>query len=97
MSDIDRNGVGYDLDVMQNAYGNPSTTVTKTVASGSPGIVYIDFGIDISSVPWNNVSLLPFIVTMLAESDTKTRTRAELDRLEGLHTGGFSISLEFVP
>eukprot|EP01083_Nonionella_stella_P242228 845119_1 len=33
----------------------------------------------------------------MAESDTKTRTRAELDRLEGLHTGGISISLELVP
>eukprot|EP00554_Chaetoceros_debilis_P005329 CAMPEP_0194074582 /NCGR_PEP_ID=MMETSP0149-20130528/1668_1 /TAXON_ID=122233 /ORGANISM="Chaetoceros debilis, Strain MM31A-1" /LENGTH=1160 /DNA_ID=CAMNT_0038754799 /DNA_START=82 /DNA_END=3564 /DNA_ORIENTATION=- len=97
MSDIDRKGVEYDLDVVTNAYGKPFATVTKTVASGSPGIVYIDFGIDISSVPWNNVSLLPFIVTMLTESDTKTRTRAELDRLEGLHTGGISISLELVP
>ena len=97
MSDIDRNGVEYDLDVMKNAYGNPSSTVTKTVASGSPGIVYIDVGIDISSVTWTNVSLLPFIVKMMTVSDTKTRTRAELDRLEGLHTGGISISLEFVP
>eukprot|EP00554_Chaetoceros_debilis_P014664 CAMPEP_0194126052 /NCGR_PEP_ID=MMETSP0150-20130528/59785_1 /TAXON_ID=122233 /ORGANISM="Chaetoceros debilis, Strain MM31A-1" /LENGTH=969 /DNA_ID=CAMNT_0038819891 /DNA_START=132 /DNA_END=3038 /DNA_ORIENTATION=- len=97
MSDIDRNGVEYDLDVMKNSYGNPSSTVTKTVASGSPGIVYIDVGIDISSVNWTNVSLLPFIVKMMTVSDTKTRTRAELDRLEGLHTGGISISLEFVP
>ena len=43
MSDIDRNGVEYDLEVIdKNAFGSiTSSVVTKTVASGSPGIVYI--------------------------------------------------------
>lgn len=96
LQDIDRSGVEYDIDVVKNAYGS-NATLTKNSVDGSGGIVYVDVGIDISSVSYANVEILPFIATMLSESDTNTKSRVEIDRLIGMHTGGLQIELKLIP
>ena len=96
LTDIDPSGVEYEIVVVENAYGSLAT-LTKNVDDGSAGIVYIDIGIDISKVDYNNIEMLPFIVSMLSENDTTGKTRVDLDRLIGMHTGGIDIALELLP
>jgi len=96
LGDIDKHGVEYDIVVMENAYGT-DTLVTKNIADGNAGIVYIDVGVDISSLAYTNVPMLPFIESMLYESDTDNYSRAELDALIGMHTGGIDIDLQLLP
>ena len=96
LEDIDTTGVEYNIDVMENAYGT-STMLTKNTADGNAGIVYVDVGIDISSLAYTNVQMLPFIISMLSESDTDFNSRATLDSLIGMHTGGIAIDLVLTP
>ena len=96
LEDIDTTGVEYNIDVMENAYGT-STMLTKNTADGNAGIVYVDVGIDISSLAYTNVQMLPFIISMLSESDTDFNSRATLDSLIGMHTGGIAIDLILTP
>ncbi len=97
LSDLDSKGVEYDILELNGAYGAASSTVTKNIVSGSPGIVYIDIGIDVSSLAYGNVEMMPFVLSMLGECDTKNKTRVELDRLEGMYTGGISVDLKLMP
>jgi Predicted Zn-dependent peptidases, insulinase-like len=95
LSDIDRFNVEYDIDITENAFGT-STILTKNVVSGSSGIVYIDVGIDISSLGFNNVEVLPFLVAMMTENDTVRRTRSEINNFIGINTGGIDIDLKLI-
>ena len=96
LSDIDRSGVEYDVEVVNDAYGT-STMLAKHVAGGSTQIVYIDVGIDISSVEYHNVQMLPYIVSMSNVADTEDNNRTVIDRLIGMHTGGINVELSFFP
>jgi Zn-dependent M16 (insulinase) family peptidase len=96
ISDMDPSGAEYDLDVIKDAYRS-STMLTKHVAHGSNGIAYIDVGIDVSRLDYNDMQLLPFVVSMLHENDSKTYTRQDLDTMIGMHTGGITIGLEILP
>lgn len=95
LSDIDHFNVEYDIDVVENAF-DTSTILTKNIVSGSSGIVYIDVGIDISSLGFNNVEVLPFLVAMMTENDTVRRTRSEINNLIGIYTGGIGIELKLI-
>ncbi len=96
ISDLDKSGAEYDIDVTNGAYGS-SSLLTKHISYGSNGIVYIDVGIDISRVDYSDMQLLPFIVSTLYENDSRTHTRQELDNLIGMHTGGITIELQLLP
>jgi Zn-dependent M16 (insulinase) family peptidase len=96
LGDIDKHGVEYDIIVTENAYGT-DTLVTKNIAYGNAGIVYVDVGIDISSLLYTNIKMLPFIESMLSQSDTDFHSRAELDALIGMQTGGIDIDLQLLP
>mmetsp|Transcript_5117 Transcript_5117/g.9713 ORF Transcript_5117/g.9713 Transcript_5117/m.9713 type:complete len:1115 (-) Transcript_5117:1699-5043(-) len=95
LTDIDRLIVEYDTNVIENAYGT-STILTKNIVSGSSGIVYLDVGIDISSLGFNNVEVLPFLVAMMTENDTAKRTRKEINNFIGINTGGIGIELKLI-
>ena len=96
LKDIDQSGVEYPLVVKKNAYDTDATLVTHMV-DGSPGIVYIDVGVDIASIPFSEVELLPLITSILTECDTETYSREELDRMIGTYTGGISVDLVLLP
>ncbi len=96
LEDIDRNGVEYPIEVIEKAYGTGAKLVTHEIA-GSPGIVYIDFGLDISSLPFSEIGLLPLVKSILSECDTKLYSRAQLDREIGIFTGGLDLDLVFTP
>ena len=96
LADIDKTGIEYDISVNEHAFGS-ATTLTTNIAQGNAGIVYIDIGIDISDLSYANVPMIPFIISMMDENDTENYSRAELDTLIGIDTGGISTSLELMP
>lgn len=96
IEDIDQSGVEYEIQLVENAYGTQASVATNAV-DGSSGIVYIDVGIDVSSFSYLDVSLFPFLLNILEENDTYSKTRLELDRLEGMYTGGIGIQLVLSP
>ena len=96
LADINRSGVEYDIGVVENVFGS-ATTLTTNIIEGSSGIVYIDIGVDLSTLSYFDVELLPFVVSMLNENDTMTKSRSMIDREIGMHTGGINIELELLP
>ena len=96
MEDLDKNGVEYPIHVTENIY-RTTTTVVKHPFKESAGIIYADFGIDVSSIPYEYVHILPFITSFIMESGTKDLSDVEIDRLIGIHTGGISIDLILEP
>jgi presequence protease len=96
LEDIDKVGLEYEINLVENAYGTQASVATNVV-NASSGIVYIDVGIDVSSLSYADVSILPFLLTILEENDTSSKTRLELDRLEGMFTGGIDIQLVLSP
>ena len=96
LEDIDESGVEYPLIVKKKAFGTDTTFVSHPV-DGSPGIVYIDVGVDVASVPFSEIALLPLITSILNECDTESYSREELDRMIGMHTGGITVDLVLIP
>ena len=96
MKDIDQFGFEYPIEVEENILETQATLVTHKI-EGSPGIVYIDVGVDIAAMAFKNVALIPLVITILSECDTKSYSREELDRLIGIHTGGISIDFVLAP
>jgi len=96
LADIDQSGVEYEISMVENAFGSDAT-LTTSVIDGNSGIVYIDVGVDIASIAYENVEHLPFYISMLYENDTKDKTRAVLDREIGMHTGGIDFDLTILP
>jgi len=96
IEDIDRNGVEYPVEIIEDAYDTGATLVSQSV-DGSPGIIYIDLGVDISTISYADIGLLPFVTTILTESNTTIHSRTDLDRLIGIYTGGVKVDLELIP
>jgi len=65
----------------------------------SNGILYADIGVDLRSLPFSELSLLPLFSRLLRESGTTSLDRISLDQTIGTHTGGirasFSVSQKY--
>lgn len=96
IGDIDQSGVEFPIEIDKGAFGTNATLVTHNI-HGSPGIAYIDLGLDVASVSFSEVKLLPFVLTLFSECNTTSHSRTELDRLIGIHTGGINIELDLIP
>ena len=68
ISDIDALPIEYPVKVETNAFKSGITAVSHEVESS--GIAYVDFGMDISMVPFEDAVLLPSLITMLNEAGT---------------------------
>ena len=91
LKDLDEEEVEYPIEIRENAYGSGVTTITNPVPS-SEGIVYYDFGLDMSRIEYNDIPLIPLLKQMLMKTGTANLSDVELDRQIGIHTGGISIS-----
>jgi len=75
ISDIDPTPIEYPIHVVQNAFKSGIRVVTHEVASS--GIAYVDFGLDLSMIPFEDAILLPSLITLLNEAGTTNSTDAE--------------------
>lgn len=96
VEELEKTGLEYDINIVEYAYGTEAS-VTACVVEGSSGITYIDVGIDVSSIPFDDIDLIPLLLKLLEENDTHSKSRLEFDRLEGIHTGGISVELVLSP
>ena len=97
LKDIDSNGVEYPIEISENA-SNSSATLLKNHVESSHGIVYIDFGIDVSKVTYDDVELLPLITSLMTEGDlANNMTRIDFERQIGKYTGGIYTDLLVLP
>ena len=75
ISDIDPIPTEYPIHVDENAFKSGIRVVSHEVASS--GIAYVDFGLDISMIPYEDIILLPSLISLLNEAGTSDMSDAE--------------------
>jgi len=86
----------YDSLLLENASRTGVTVLTHEVESSS-GIAYVDFGMDMSTVSFQDIPLIPFLAELMTQTGTASMTDAEFNRLVGMHTGGVYVQDSVVP
>lgn len=75
ISDIDPTPIEYPIHIDYSAFNSGIRVISHEVASS--GIAYIDFGLDISMIPYEDAVLLPSLITLLNEGGTTELSDAE--------------------
>lgn len=92
LSDLKREETEYPIEVSDNESGSGVTVVRHELGSTS-GIAYVNFGIDLSVLPLDDVPLLPLFGRMLKETGAGDYDSVALSQKIGTNTGGISIGL----
>lgn len=92
ISDIDTQSIEYPILVEEDAFKSGIKLITHSVSSS--GILYVRFGLDVSMLPYDDIVMLPSLVTLLNEAGTYDQSDAEFRTDIGKVTGGVSASLE---
>jgi len=87
LADLDRKAKDIDIKVGE-LHG--AEFLTHEVASD--GIVYVDVALDASSLPIDDVPLVPLFTALLFDTGTSKLSRTEFDNKIGAETGGLSAS-----
>ena len=92
ISDLKRESTEYPIDVNENENDSGVTVVRHELVSTS-GIAYVNFGVDISSLSLDDVSLLPLFTRLMKENGAGDLSDIELSRKIGTYTGGAGAGL----
>lgn len=92
ISDIDPNPIEYPIHVEENAFKSGVKVISHEVASS--GIAYIDIGLDVSMISYEDAILLPSLIKLLNEAGTNDKSDAEFRNFIGKVTGGVYATLE---
>ena len=92
LSDLKREQTEYPIAVSENEYGSGVTMIRHEMGSTS-GIAYVNFGIDLSVLPLDDVPLLPLFGRMLKETGAGEYDSVALSQKIGTNTGGISVGL----
>lgn len=87
LADVDRKAKDLDVKVGEK---HGVTYLTHNVPSN--GIAYVDVAIDLSSLPVDEISLVPLLSRMLLEVGTSKMDETAFSRHMHAHTGGVSVS-----
>jgi hypothetical protein len=86
ISDLDKNLYTPPLNVYEDLFDSGVTALEHELPFTN-GIAYVDFAMDISNIPFDDVVLLPLFSRLLREGGTKTyndvRMQYEIDRTSG--------------
>merc|ERR1711966_448027 len=91
LSDIKREVTEYPIDVKENEAGTGVTVVRHELGSTS-GIVYATLNVDVSSLPLEDVTLLPLFTRIMTETGAGDYDSVALSRRIGTYTGGVGVS-----
>jgi len=94
ISDIDPTPIEYPIHVEENAFKSGINVVSHEVASS--GIAYVDFGLDVSMIPYEDAILLPSLISLLNEAGTSDMSAADFRNYVGKSTGGVYATLEIM-
>eukprot|EP00560_Eucampia_antarctica_P004850 CAMPEP_0197831322 /NCGR_PEP_ID=MMETSP1437-20131217/9214_1 /TAXON_ID=49252 ORGANISM="Eucampia antarctica, Strain CCMP1452" /NCGR_SAMPLE_ID=MMETSP1437 /ASSEMBLY_ACC=CAM_ASM_001096 /LENGTH=1100 /DNA_ID=CAMNT_0043434181 /DNA_START=53 /DNA_END=3355 /DNA_ORIENTATION=+ len=92
ISDLKRESTEYPIEVTENENESGVTVVRHELVSTS-GIAYVKFGVDISGLSLDDVSLLPILTRMMKDNGAGELSDIELSRKIGTHTGGAGVGL----
>lgn len=68
ISDIDTISTEYPISVEEDAFKSGVRLISHSVSSS--GILYVHFGLDVSMLPYEDVVMLPALVSLLNEAGT---------------------------
>ena len=96
LSDLTKEVVEYPIAISKNEK-DTGVTVLRHELSSTSGIAYVGFGVDISALSLDDLSLLPVFTRLMTEGGAGEYDPVALSRRIGIHTGGVSISLLITP
>ena len=92
LSDLKRETDEYPIAVSEDDSGSGVTVIHHELGSTS-GIAYVNFGIDLSVLPLDDVPLLPLFGRMLKETGAGEYDSVQLSQKIGTNTGGINVGL----
>lgn len=92
LSDLKREVTEYPIAVNENE-NNSSITVVRHELGSTSGIAYVNFAVDISALPLDDVPLVPLFTRLMTEAGAGSLDSVALTRRIGAHTGGVGVSL----
>jgi len=87
IEDVNPKTVEYPIEVVDDAFGS-GVTMIKNEVSSSSGIVYVDFGLDVSTVEFSDLHYLSLLEEMLTRTGAGNITYDELTEQIMEKTGG---------
>jgi Zn-dependent M16 (insulinase) family peptidase len=92
LGDLKREVTEYPIAVSENENSSGVTVIRHELGSTS-GIAYVNLGVDLSGLPFEDAALLPLLTRVMMETGAGDYDSVALSRRIGTHTGGLDISL----
>ena len=89
LADLKREVTEYPIDITDNESDTGIKVVRHELVSTS-GIAYVNFGVDVSSLPLEDAAILPLFTRMMMETGAGDMDSVALSRRIGTYTGGVS-------
>ena len=96
LEDLKREVTEYPIAVTENE-NNSGITVIRHELTSTSGIAYVNFGVDLSGVPFDDVPLLSLFGRLVKEAGAGDYDDVALSRMIGTHTGGINVALVSTP
>ncbi|KAL9189535.1 hypothetical protein ACHAXT_009210 [Thalassiosira profunda] len=94
ISDLDPNPTEYPIHVEENFAKSGVRVILHEVESS--GIAYVDIGMDISMIPYDDVPLLPSLISLLNRAGTREMADSDFRNYIDKVTGGVGAALEIM-
>jgi presequence protease len=91
LADLKREATEYPIEVTKNE-NNSGVTVLRHELGSTSGIAYIVLGLDLSSLPVEDIALLPLLTRVMMETGAGELDQTALSRRIGMYTGGIDVS-----
>jgi hypothetical protein len=92
LEDLDRKVTEYPIAISENE-NDSGVTVTRHELTSTSGIAYVNFGVDLSRIPLEDVPLLSIFGRLTKEAGAGDYDDVALSRAIGTHTGGINVAL----
>ena len=89
LADLKREVTEYPFDITENEKDTGIKVVRHELVSTS-GIAYVNFGVDVSSLPLEDAAIMPLFTRMMMETGAGDMDSVALSRRIGTYTGGVS-------
>lgn len=92
ISDLKRESTEYPIAISKNEKESGVTVIRHELGSTS-GIAYVNFAVDLSKLPLNDVPLLPLFTQVMMETGAGDYDSVALSQRIGTHTGGVGVAI----
>lgn len=92
LSDLRRETQEYPIAISKNEKDSGVTVVRHELGS-TTGIAYVNFAVDLSRLPLEDVPLLPLFTSVMMETGAGEYDSVALSRKIGTHTGGVGVNV----